>query len=66
MFGHKLKFAGLALTGCVFQFLGCSTDAAVELFRSALPAFGESLGAGLGSNIAALLDIASLLDALTP
>jgi len=50
-------------TGCVFggQFLGCSSDFVAAVLQSFTPAFGESLGTGLGAAVGGLLDLGALL-----
>ena len=62
MFGRKFKFLCVGLTGCVFgaQFLGCSADFVQAVLNSFTPAFGESLGTGLGASVGGLLDLGSL------
>ncbi len=66
MFGHKLKFACLALTGCVFQvpFLGCSREAALTFWREFVPATGQAWGTALGTSLGTGLDINTLLTSL--
>ncbi len=57
MFGRKLKFLCLGLTGCVFQlqFLGCSEEFLARVLAAFNPAFGTSLGNSLGASVGGLL-----------
>ncbi len=58
MFGRKFKFLCLGLSGCVFQFGGCSGEVVAEALRAFTPAFAAQYDDDVEPNFSCICGLA--------